>query len=107
MDKLAPGTLKKTVDTGKIIRNQERNLKLKAKKIAIHAMQVDGINIVENRKIRVVQKDELGKVKCNYIFLKVGDRVPTPASRVINKKRKLQTKIVKILESKQTNEVFI
>jgi hypothetical protein len=98
MEKLAPGTLQKSVDIGKKIRNQALNLKVKARKIAKLSMQVDGINIVENRKIRVAQKNEMGKVKYSYIFLKIGDRVPTPVRRVVNKKKTLQTKVVNILK---------
>jgi hypothetical protein len=98
MDKLAPGTLQKAVDTGKNIRNHAHNNKVKARKIEKLSMQVDGINIVENRKIRVAEKNEMGKVKYHYVFLKIGDRVPTPAKRVISKKKKLQTKLVKILK---------
>jgi hypothetical protein len=46
MEKLAPGTLQKSVDIGKKIRNQALNLKVKARKIDKLSMQVDGINIV-------------------------------------------------------------
>jgi len=99
MDRLVPGVLKEAVAVGKTTNNNIRNENIKKRKLDQRAMQVDNINIVANRKVRVGYWDDKNKLTYKYIILQVGDQMPAKASRVFSEEESLQRSLVKKLRS--------
>jgi len=94
MDRLAPGILQESVDTGKAANNLIRSEKDRAWMRKKKDMQVDNLNIVADRKVRVAEIDDNGKKRMRQVILQIGDPMPTKLKRCKSAAQLLQKHIV-------------
>ena len=94
MNTMAPGTLIKAVDNGKVTLNTIRSEKDKARRDKNKAMQANGINLVD-RHIRVGKWDEKGHLSYTVQHLEIGARMPKKEKRAFSEEELLQKSLLK------------
>ena len=94
MNTMAPGTLIKAVDNGKVTLNTIRSEKDKARRDKNKAMQANGINLVD-RHIRVGKWDEKGHLSYTVQHLEIGARMPKKEKRAFSEEELLQKVFIK------------
>ena len=86
--------MQESVDTGKATKNLIRSAKDRAWMLKKKGMQVDNLNIVADRKIRVAEYGDDGKKRMRQVILHIGDPMPPKAKRRISAAQLLQKHIV-------------
>jgi hypothetical protein len=104
MDQLAPGSLDTTIGTGKSNRNEIRNEKDARRRLNQKDMQVNGINIVADRKVRAGYYDDTCKLCFKDVILQIGDPMPEKARKPSTDSIILGKKIAKRLKLTASNE---
>ena len=104
MDQLAPGSLDTTISTGKSNRNEIRNEKDARRRLDQKDKQVNGINIVADRKVRAGYYDDTCKLCFKDVILQIGDPMPEKARKPSTDSIILGKKIAKRLKLTASNE---